>query len=108
MARPSLAMTEKGELRNLSPALLRQCALYGWALVHARAVVEHLGEALGVEAVRLHPFGQGEEVRVADRVRLAHHPRALEHLALDQLEAGADGFGDLALHVVERGLLVRP
>ena len=68
----------------------------------------HLGKAGGVDPVALQPLRQGEEIGIADRVGLAHHPGPFEHLALDQVEALADRLRHLPLHLLDGRRIVDP
>jgi hypothetical protein len=46
--------------------------LHRWTLRHASPVILDFWELSGVHSVSLQPLGQGEKVRVADRIGLAH------------------------------------
>src|SRR6516164_9486953 len=82
--------------------------LRGGALQHAFAV-RHDPRQLGrVDTVAFDPGPDREQVRVADRALLAHDPRALQQLALDQLEAFRHRYGYLARHRLDRRGVVRP
>src|SRR5271166_3382368 len=70
--------------------LPRQRAADGRALGHPAAVVDDARESAGIDAVALQPAGEREEIRIGDRIGLAHHPRAAEQLALDEVETRAD------------------
>ena len=61
-----------------------------------------------IDAVAFQPARQRVQIGIADRVLLAHHPRPLQHVALDQREAGGHAFRHHALHVGEGGFLARP
>ncbi len=87
---PEITIASDRLFAYASPSALQR-PLDGRALRHPVAMVEHAGISGGVDAVDLHPAGNGEEVRIGDRVGIAHRPWAFEHLALDQIEAGADG-----------------
>src|ERR1700730_6691377 len=58
---------------------------HGRALGHAAAVVHDPRQARPVDAVALQPPCEGEQIRVADRIALAHDPGPLEQVALDQV-----------------------
>ena len=92
----------------LRQALARERAVDGRALGHPHAVIEHAREGGGVDAIDLHPTGDGEEIGVGDRIGLAHHPGPAEHLLLNQVEARADGLRNLLLHCFDRRRVVRP
>ena len=91
-----------------SPAAVGQHLSHRRPLRHPPAMIGDLRQGREIDAVALEPSRDRVEIGIADRVLLAHHPRALEHVALDQREAGADGLRHLALHVGERALLGGP
>ena len=62
----------------------------------------------GIDPVAFEPGGDRKQVRVAHRELLAHDPRALQKLLLDQLEAFRHGCGYLALHGLDRRGIIRP
>src|ERR1700749_2648568 len=88
--------------------LLRERTLHRRALSYALEVRGDLGRLVDVDPVGAEPLGDSIEIAVAHRVVLAHHPRALEHLALDQREAFADRLRHLLLHALDRGRIVGP
>src|SRR5262249_29416602 len=77
-------------------------------LRHPLTMRHDLRHGLELDPVTLDPKAQREEIGVADRVLLAHHPRSPDHVALDQRKAGADVLRTLPCHVGERGFLARP
>ncbi len=97
----------RGRSRLRQPLALQR-PLDGGAFGHPVAVVEHPGEGVRVDAVDLHPAGDGEEIGVGDRIGLAHRPGPAKHLSLDQIETGADGFRNLLLHRLVRRWIVCP
>src|ERR1700679_32258 len=100
----SIATTRCGLNRHL----LFDRPLHALSLRHARAMLRHAREAGYVDAVAFQPRGDRKEIGIGDRVILAHRPGSAKHPGLDELETGADGLGDFALHVRERRLVVRP
>ena len=71
-------------------------------------VIADLRKSRGIDAVALHPLRQSEQIGVADRIVVTHHPWPSQHFALDQLVAGAHGVRYLALHRRYRGRIVGP
>ena len=51
-------------------------------------MVGNLRRGVDVDAVAFEPERERVEIGIADRELIAHHPGPLEHLLLDQLEAG--------------------
>src|SRR6516162_5803167 len=51
--------------------------LNGGTRQHARAMFDDARQFAGVDAVTLHPGRDGEQIRIADRVLVAHDPRTL-------------------------------
>jgi len=58
---------------------------------------------LGSTPVPLQPLCDRQEIRVRNRVGVAHDPWAPQHLPFDQVEAGTDRLRDLALHIGKGG-----
>ena len=56
-------------------------------------------------AIAVEPGRERVEIRIADGVGLAHHPRPLEHRVLDQRKTLGHGLRHLAPHVGKRGLV---
>jgi hypothetical protein len=71
-------------------------------------VILKFWESSGINSISLQPLGQGKKVRVANRIRLAHHPRSFDHLAFDQVETLADRVRHLSPHFFNRGRIVSP
>src|SRR3954469_14604471 len=61
-----------------------------------------------VDPVTFNPRADGEEVRIANRVPVAHDPRTPQELLFDQFEAFRHGRRHLALHRLDRGGIVCP
>ena len=90
-------------------AFLRRQHLYDDGVGrHPRVVVGHLGEAAistpsdSIQPATVNRYGS-QMLK-----SLAQHPRALEHVALDQLEAVADVLRHFFLHGLDRRLVVGP
>ena len=72
--------------------------LRGTTFRHAVAVIHHPWEAGGVYTVGFDPLCHREEVRIANRICLAHYPGTNQQAVLDVREARADGLRHLAPH----------
>jgi len=77
-----------------------------WPLGHAVTVRLDLRKASNVHAVAFQPPGDREQIGVADRIAIAHHPRPAHHYGLNQIERGGHGFGHLLFHGLERSGIV--
>src|SRR4030088_3429068 len=88
--------------------LLSQHFLDPGPLRHALHVIRQFWKLGDIDAIALQPLCQGEEIRIADRVGVAHHPRSGQHLAFDQGKALADRLGNHSLHFRDGCRIVRP
>src|ERR1700730_7219892 len=75
---------------------------------HTRAMFHDAGYFGGVDAVALYPGSDGEEVWVADRVLVTHHPRTLHELMFDQLKAFHHVRWYFAPHCLDGCGVIRP
>src|SRR6266436_5720134 len=77
-------------------------------LGHATSVIDDPWQIGGVHAVSFQPIRQSEEVRIANRIGVAHYPRLVEHGTLDEAETRTNGLRHLALHLRDGERVVCP
>src|ERR1700674_2186275 len=93
---------------DASSALVGQGVNHCNTFGHAAAVTADFRQPSNVHSIVLQPLGEGEQIGITDRVRIAHDPRSFEHFALDQHEALTHVLRHFALHCINRSRVIDP
>jgi len=75
---------------------------------HPASVVDDLWKSGRIHAVLLQRLRHSEQVGIADRIHLPHHPRPPQHFTLDEIVTRRHRFRHLALHGFDGRCIVGP